>query len=63
MPTHARVYLQGREIQAELWEPPKPGPRRLRAVERLPVLGRLLARRATNAKRRVPARGMLSRDR
>ncbi len=61
--THARVYLEGAEIRAELWERPKPAPQRLRAAERLAVLGRLPARPAAEAKPRVSALGTLPKDR
>ena len=61
--THARVYLEGGEIRAELWERPRPAPRRLRAAEQLAVLGRLPARPAANAKPRVSALGTLPKDR
>ncbi len=60
---HARVYLDGAEIRAELWEHPKPAPRRLRAAERLAVLGRLPAQPAADAKPSVAARATPARDR
>ena len=40
---NARVYLEGAEIQAELWEHPKPAARRLRAAERLAILAASLS--------------------
>ncbi|HEV2743281.1 MAG TPA: hypothetical protein VGV91_09010, partial [Rubrobacter sp.] len=60
--THARVYLEDARIRAELWEHPKPAPRRLRAAERLAVLGRLPAQPAPAAVPRVSARGTPSED-
>jgi UDP-2,3-diacylglucosamine pyrophosphatase LpxH len=60
--THARVYLEGAEVQVELWEHPKPAPRRLRAVERLAVLGRLPAQPTADAKPRVRMRDTPSGD-
>jgi UDP-2,3-diacylglucosamine pyrophosphatase LpxH len=39
--THVRVYWRDGAIQVELWEHPRPSPRRLRAVEWLAVAGRL----------------------
>jgi hypothetical protein len=51
--THARIHLEGSEVVAELWEHPKPAPRRLRTTERLAVLGRLPRQPAANAKPRV----------
>ena len=50
--THARVRLEGAEICAELWEYPRPAPRRLRTAERLAVLGRLPARPAADGRGR-----------
>lgn len=61
--THARVYLEDSEVVAELWERPRPAPRRLRAAERLAVLGRLPAQPAADAPPRVSARGTPRRDR
>ena len=61
--THARVYLEGAEIRAELWEHPRPATRRLRTAERLAVLGRLPAQPAPDAGPRVSARGTPSEDR
>ena len=61
--THARVYLEGSEVVAELWERPKPAPRRLRVAERLAILGRLPAQPAADANPRVSARGIPRRDR
>ena len=54
--THTRVYLEGSEVRVELWEQPKPAPRRLRVAERLAVLGRLPSQPAADAKPRVRAR-------
>ena len=51
--THARVYLEGAEVRAELWDRPKPAPRRLRTVERLAAWGRLPAVPAADAKPRI----------
>jgi hypothetical protein len=53
--THARVHLEGDEIQAELWERPRPAPRHLRATERLAALGRLPAQPAADSKPRISA--------
>lgn len=61
--THARVYLKGGDLQAELWEHPRPAPRRLRAIERLAVLGRLPVQPPPGAEPRVSARGTPLRDR
>ncbi|WP_166176828.1 metallophosphoesterase [Rubrobacter tropicus] len=61
--THARVYLQDTEVRAELWEHPKPAPRRLRPVERLAILGRLPEQPDTGAKPRISARAGLSKSR
>ena len=61
--THARVYLEDGRVHAELWEHPRPAPRRLRAAERLAVLGRLPAQPAPDAGPRVSARGTPSEDR
>ena len=61
--THVRVCLESHEVVAELWEHPKPAPRRLRAAERLAVLGRQPAQPAPHAKPRISARGGLPTDR
>ena len=60
--THARVYLEGAGIRAELWEHPRPASRHLRAAERLAVLGRLPAQPAPDAAPRISARGTPSED-
>jgi UDP-2,3-diacylglucosamine pyrophosphatase LpxH len=61
--THARVYLKDTRVRAELWDNPKPAPRRLRAAERLAVLGRLPAQPAPAALPRVSACGTPSEGR
>lgn len=61
--THARVYLEDTRVRAELWDNPKPAPRRLRAAERLAVLGRLPAQPAPAALPRVSACGTPSEGR
>ena len=48
--THARVYREGPEVVTELWEHPRPAPRRLRPAERLVVLGRQPAQPPADAK-------------
>lgn len=60
--THARVYSEGPEVVAELWEHPRPAPRRLRTVERLAVVGRLPDQPPAGMKPRVSARGTPSSD-
>jgi UDP-2,3-diacylglucosamine pyrophosphatase LpxH len=54
--THVRVYLDDEAVQVELWEHPRPAPRRLRVVERLAVAGRLLVQPDSDAKPRVRER-------
>jgi hypothetical protein len=53
--THVRIYLAGAGIQVELWEHPKPAPRRLRFAERIATLGRLPALPPANAAPRIIA--------
>lgn len=60
--THVRVYLEGDEVRAELWERPRPAPRRLRAAERLAVLGRPPTLPATDAMPGVRTSETLSED-
>ena len=61
--THARVFLGDDGVRVELWEHPKPAPRRLRSTERLAILGRLPARPAAGTKPRVSMGGRLSEGR
>ena len=51
--THARVYLDGSGVRAELWEHPRPTPHHLRTAERIAILGRLPAQPAPDSKPRV----------
>ena len=55
--THARIHLEGAEIRAELWEHPKPAPRRLRTVEPFGC------RRRPGSRRSGPRRHPASRSR
>jgi hypothetical protein len=57
--THVRVFLSGSSICVELWEHPKPTRVRLRAAERIAILGRLPAQPAKDTKPRVRASGEL----
>ena len=59
--THVRVYLTDAGIRAELWEHPKPAPRRLRPAERIVTLGRLPAVPAADVGARVVAGAVVSR--
>ena len=58
--THVRVYLDDSEVHVELWEHPKPARSRLRATERLAVLGRLPAQPAADTKPWISARDLLT---
>ena len=60
--THARVYLDDSGLRAELWEHPKPAPERLRATERLALLGRLPAQPAAHSEPRISASANLPAD-
>ena len=60
--THARVYLAGSEVRAELWEHPKPARSLLRATERVAILGRLPAQPTAGTKPRISACERLSGD-
>ena len=57
--THVRVFLGNSDVHVELWEHPKPARVRLRAAERIWILGRLPAQPAEDAKPRVRASGEL----
>jgi hypothetical protein len=57
--THVRVFLSDSGLRAELWERPKPARVRLRAAERIAILGRLPAQPEKDAKPRVRASGEL----
>jgi hypothetical protein len=57
--THVRVFLGDSGVCVELWEHPKPARVRLRAAERIWILGRLPAQPAEDAKPRVRASGDL----
>jgi UDP-2,3-diacylglucosamine pyrophosphatase LpxH len=57
--THVRVFLGGSGVCVELWEHPKPARVRLRAAERIAILGRLPAQPAQDARPRVRASGEL----
>jgi len=61
--THVRVSHDESGILVELWEHPKPTPRRLRTTEQLAVLGRLPARPVTSTKPRILMSGRLAGDR
>jgi hypothetical protein len=57
--THVRVFLGDAGVRVELWDHPKPARVRLRAVERIWILGRLPTQPAKDAKPRVQASGEL----
>ena len=59
--THVRVFLSSSSFCVELWEHPKPARVRLRAAERIAILGRLPAQPAEDAHARVQASGELQR--
>jgi UDP-2,3-diacylglucosamine pyrophosphatase LpxH len=59
--THVRVYRGDGATQVELWEHPRPSPRRLRAVERLAVVGPLPAEPEHRARPRVRQRTSIER--
>jgi hypothetical protein len=53
--THVTVFPSDSGVRVELWEHPKPARVRLRAAERIGILGRLPAQPAEDAKPRVQA--------
>ncbi len=57
--THARVYLDGSGLHAELWEHPRPARYHLRPTERLAILGRLPSQPAVDTKHRISERERL----
>ena len=59
--THARVYLDGSGVRAELWEHPRPTPHHLRTAERIAILGRLPAQPAPDSTPRVARTEVLPR--
>jgi hypothetical protein len=54
-----RVFLSDSSVCVELWEHPKPARVRLRAAERIWILGRLPAQPTEDAKPQVQAFGEL----
>jgi hypothetical protein len=53
--THVRVFRADGRLHVELWEHPRPAPRRLHVVERLAATGRLPAEPTERAPARIRA--------